>query len=178
MKQLNNIIIETERLYLRKLQLSDMQALRDILQDKEVMYAYEHGFSDEEVVQWYERQQERYVQDGVGLLAVILKSEDKLIGQCGLTLQDYKDKKVYEIGYLFNKSYWHNGYAVESAAACKKYAFQKLKIDEVYSIIRTNNYPSQKVAERNGMTVKDEVVKHYYNIDMPHYVYSIKNPLI
>lgn len=73
MKQLNNIIIETERLYLRKMQLSDMQALRDILQDKEVMYAYEHGFSDEEVVQWYERQQERYVQDGVGLLAVILK---------------------------------------------------------------------------------------------------------
>lgn len=123
MKQLNNIIIETERLYLRKLQLSDMQALRDIL-------------------------------------------------------QDYKDKKVYEIGYLFNKSYWHNGYAVESATACKEYAFQKLKIDEVYSIIRTNNYPSQKVAERNGMTVKDEIVKHYYNIDMPHYVYSIKNPLI
>ena len=73
MKQLNNIIIETERLYLRKLQLSDMQALKDILQDKKVMYAYEHGFSDEEVVQWYERQQERYVQDGVGLLAVILK---------------------------------------------------------------------------------------------------------
>lgn len=123
MKQLTNIIIETERLYLRKLQLSDMQALRDIL-------------------------------------------------------QDYKDKKVYEIGYLFNKSYWHNGYAVESAAACKEYAFQKLKIDEVYSIIRTNNYPSQKVAERNGMTVKDEIVKHYYNIDMSHYVYSIKNPLI
>lgn len=48
---LNNIIIETQRLYLRKLQLSDMQALKDILQDKDVMYAYEHGFSDEEVIQ-------------------------------------------------------------------------------------------------------------------------------
>ena len=77
MKQLNNIIIETERLYLRKLQLSDMQALRDILQDKEVMYAYEHSFSDEEVVQWYERQQERYVQDSVGLLSVIIKNLEK-----------------------------------------------------------------------------------------------------
>lgn len=175
---MNNIILETKRLYLRKFQLSDMKALSDILQDKEVMYAYEHSFSDYEVKQWYERQQERYKNDGVGLLAVILKNEDKLIGQCGLTLQDYKDKKVYEIGYIFNKSYWHNGYAVESAAACKEYSFQKLKIDEVYSIIRTNNYPSQKVAERNGMIVKDIIVKHYYNIDMPHYVYSIKNPLI
>ena len=173
-----NIILETKRLYLRKLQLSDIQALSYILQDKDVMYAYEHSFSNEEVMQWYEKQQERYKNDGVGLLAVILKSENKLIGQCGLTLQDYKDTKVYEIGYLFNKSYWHNGYAVESAAACKEYAFQKLKIDEVYSIIRTNNYTSQKTAERNGMTIKDEIVKHYYNIDMPHYVYSIKNPLI
>lgn len=176
--QLNNFIIETKRLYLRKLQLSDIQALSYIMQDKDVMYAYEHSFSNEEVMQWYEKQQKRYENDGVGLLAVILKSENKLIGQCGLTLQDYKDKKVYEIGYLFNKSYWHNGYAVESAAACKEYAFQKLKIDEVYSIIRTNNYTSQKTAERNGMTIKDEIVKHYYNIDMPHYVYSIKNPLI
>lgn len=155
-----------------------MKALSDILQDREVMYAYEHCFSDEEVKQWYEKQQKRYINDGVGLLAVILKNEDKLIGQCGLTLQDYKDKKVYEIGYLFNKSYWHKGYAIESATACKEYAFQTLKIDEVYSIIRTNNYSSQKVAERNGMTVKDKIVKHYYNIDMLHYVYSIKNPLI
>lgn len=175
---MNNIIIETERLYLRKLNECDMDDLSLLLQDEKVMYAYEHGFSDEEVMQWYEKQQYRYMQDGVGLLAVILKSEDKLIGQCGLTLQDYKDKKVYEIGYLFNKSYWHNGYALESSAACKEYAFKQLKIDEVYSIIRTNNYPSQKVAERNGMTVKDEIIKHYYNIDMPHYVYSIKNPLI
>ncbi len=172
--QLNNVIIETKRLYLRKLQLSDIKALSDILQDKDVMYAYEHSFSNEEVMQWYEKQQERYENDGAGLLAVILKSENKLIGLCGLTLQDYKDKKVYEIGYLFNKSYWHNGYAVESAAACKEYAFQKLKIDEVYSIIRTNNYASQKTAERNGMTIKDEIVKHYYNVDMPHYVYSVK----
>lgn len=55
--------------------MSDINALRDILQDKEVMYAYEHGFSDEEVMQWYEKQQDRYKNDGVGLLAVILKSE-------------------------------------------------------------------------------------------------------
>lgn len=172
----NNIIIETKRLYLRKLQSQDINDLCEILQDKDVMYAYEHSFSNEEVISWYEKQQERYIHDGVGLLAVILKCENKLIGQCGLTIQDYKDRKVYEIGYLFNKHYWHNGYALESAEACKEYAFKILKLDEVYSIIRTNNYSSQKVAEKNGMTIKDKIIKHYYNIDMPHYVYSIKKP--
>lgn len=175
---MNNVIFETGRLYFRKLQPSDIYALGDILKDKETMYAYEHGFSDDEVKKWFLKQQERYENDGVGLLAAILKEENKLIGQCGLTLQDYKNTKVYEIGYLFNKLYWHHGYAAESAAACKQFAFYKLKIDEVYSIIRTNNYASQKVAERNGMKVKDIITKHYYNMDMPHYVYSIKNNLL
>lgn len=46
--------------------------------------------------------------------------------------------------------------------------------DEVYAIIRTNNAPSIKVAIKNGMTLKDTIIKHYYNIDMTHNVYSIK----
>lgn len=43
------MIIETERLYLRKLMQSDFEALCRILQDDETMYAYEGAFSDEEV---------------------------------------------------------------------------------------------------------------------------------
>ena len=171
-------MIETKRLFIRNLNEKDLDDLGLILKDDETMYAYEGAFSDDEVLSWMEKQFRRYRDHGFGLWAVVLKDTGAMIGQCGLTIQEWKGADVLEVGYLFNKSYWHNGYAVESAAACKEYAFQKLKIDEVYSIIRTNNYPSQKVAERNGMTVKDEIIKHYYNIDMPHYVYSIKNPLI
>ena len=45
--------------------------------------------------------------------------------------------------------------------------------DEVYAIIRTNNTPSIKVAIKNGMTLKDTIIKYYYNMDMTHNVYSI-----
>ena len=41
-------ILETERLYLRKMTQEDYPALCEMLQDKEVMYAYEHAFSDKE----------------------------------------------------------------------------------------------------------------------------------
>lgn len=34
-----------------------------------------------------------------------------MIGQCGLTMQPWKDEEVLEIGYLFEPSYWHKGYA-------------------------------------------------------------------
>ena len=81
---------------------------------------------------------------------------------------------MLEIGYLFNKLYWHKGYATEAAMACKKYAFEVLKADEVCSIIRDTNTASQNVAIRNGMTVTDIWTKHYRGIDMPHYRYVIK----
>lgn len=167
------IILETDRLILRKLTSDDKHDLSLILQNKDVMYAYEHAFSDEEVDIWLNNQLRRYKDDGFGLWAVILKKTGELIGQCGLTIQQIDNKNVVEVGYLFNKAYWHKGYATESTIACKNYAFNNLNIDEVYSIIRENNTSSINVARRNGMTLKGKFVKHYYGIDMPHLIYSV-----
>ena len=142
------------------------------------MFAYEGAFSDSEVRQWLDRQITRYRKWGYGLWAVILKENNKLIGQCGLTIQQWKEAEVLEIGYLFNKTYWHNGYAIEAAKACKNYAFEVLKAKEVCSIIRDTNIASQKVATNNGMIKKDTWIKHYKGVDMPHYRYVINQKQI
>lgn len=168
------MILATERLYLREMQQTDFASLGKILQDETVMYAYEHAFDAHEVQQWLDKQRERYRNDGFGLWAVVLKETNEMIGQCGLTMQDYCGRQVLEIGYLLQKAFWHQGYAVEAATACKEYAFHQLKADEVFSIIRDTNMASQKVAQRNGMTVCGSFVKHYYHMDMPHLVFSIK----
>lgn len=170
------MILETERLYMRKLNQDDFFALAKILQDKETMYAYEGPFTDQEVQAWLGNQIRRY-KSGFGLWAVILKANNELIGQCGLTMQPWKKEEVLEIGYLFNKSYWHNGYAIEAAKACKKYAFEVLNANEVCSIIRDTNLASQKVAIKNGMIKNDSWVKHYRGIDMLHYRYVIKKTI-
>lgn len=165
------MILETERIYLRELMWTDYKALCEILQDEETMYAYEGAFSDAEVQEWLDRQISRYKKWGFGLWAVILKETDEMIGQCGLTMQPWKDREVLEIGYLFNRSHWHNGYATEAAKACKKYAFEVLEAGEVCSIIRDTNTASQNVALRNGMKASDSTVKHYKGVDMPHVRY-------
>lgn len=170
------MILETERLYLRELCQNDFAALCAILQDSAVMYAYEHAFSDQEVQIWLDRQRRRYRDDGFGLWAAVLKKTGDMIGQCGITLQEWDGRQVPEIGYLFAKAYWRKGYAVEAAEACKNYAFDTLGYDRVYSIIRENNIASRKVAEKNGMTVCGAQNKFYYGMDMPHVVYAAENP--
>lgn len=168
------MILETERLYLREMEQSDLESLCKILQDAETMYAYEGAFSDAEVQEWLDRQISRYHQYGFGLWAVVLKETDEMIGQCGLTMQPWKDQELLEVGYLLQRLYWHNGYATEAAKACKKYAFEVLNEDEVCSIVRDTNVASQNVAIRNGMMMADTWTKHYRDVDMAHYRYVVR----
>ena len=83
-------------------------------------------------------------------------------------MQPWKDRELLEIGYLFQRAFWHQGYSTEAAKGCKSYAFEVLKAREVCSIIRDTNTPSQRVALRNGMVKTDTWVKHYRGVDMPH----------
>lgn len=167
------IILETQRLILREITAADFDAWSAVLGDPEVMYAYEHGFSAQEVRQWIARQRERYDRDGFGLWAAVERETGALVGDCGLTMQD---RPVPEIGYHLRRDRWHRGYASEAAAACRDHAFHVLGFREVYSIIRDSNLPSQRVALRTGMCVVGRVTRHYRGVDMPHLVFSVKKP--
>ena len=170
------MILETERLTLREMTEEDLPALKCILQDPQVMYAYEHAFSDQEVRNWLDNQYRRYAQDGFGLWAVVLRETERMIGQCGLTWQETPNGRVLEVGYLFQQAFWHRGYAAEAAAACRDYAFERLGAQRVYSIIRDNNLPSQAVARRNGMRPVGGFTKHYYGVEMPHILFCSDRP--
>ena len=166
------MIFETERLKLRELNIGDFKDLAEILQDKNVVYAYEHHFSDRDVYDWLERQFKRYLKYGFGLWAVELKESGEVIGQAGLTIQPYNEFEVLEIGYLLKKKFWHKGYAIEAAMACKEYAFEVLKADKVYSIIKSDNYPSIRVAESIGMSKENKFYTQYYGTKSLHYLFS------
>lgn len=169
----SEIILETDRIYLRKLNKTDCDDLCEILQDTETMYAYEHAFCDEEVRAWLENQLRRYADDGFGLWALIDRVSGVFVGQAGLTWQNTDRGVELEMGYLLKKRFWHQGYATEAACACRDYAFHSLNKDKVVAIIRDNNYSSRKVAERVGMKREHSFVKHYYGLEMPHIIYGV-----
>ncbi len=175
MQNIEKVRMETERLIIREMVQTDLDALCKIMCDEEVMRAaYESAFTVDEVQGWLNRHLKRYEDYGFGLWAVVLKETNEMIGQCGLTIQEWNGKEILEIGYLFQKAYWHKGYATEAAIACKEYAFDVLNASSVYSTIRDTHIASQNVAVRNGMKIVDRFTKNFRYVDMNFYLYAVE----
>lgn len=169
------MILETPRLLLREWTQADYPDLAEILQDPEVMAAYEHDFSPEDVQQWLDRQRRRYTGHGFGLWAAQKKDTGEIVGQAGLSMQPCEGKSVLEIGYLLKKRFWHQGYAREAAEACRQYAFTHLRAPRVYAIIKADNLRSIQVAEHIGMTPQTSFFTRYYSGDRLHVLYMAEN---
>lgn len=167
-------MIETERLLLREWTAADLPELKRFLQDAEVMWAYEHAFSDEEVSRWLQWNLDSYQTNGYGLWAMVHKATGEIIGECGITRQTVDGVVYPEIGYHLIKNYWHQGFASEAAMAVKQWGFAEKDFPELISIVRDTNLASMNVAIRNGMCVKQRFVKQYWEMEMPHYLFSIR----
>jgi RimJ/RimL family protein N-acetyltransferase len=155
-----------------------------ILSDPETMRYYPAPYDRDGVEQWIERNRHRYQDDGVGLWAMELTKTQvsevpgsevqnelqRMIGDCGIILQQVEGERLYEIGYHLRRDFWGQGLATEAAIACRDWAFAHLKTDRLISLIRPENLPSCRVAERIGMTIWKEVNWR----GLPHCVYSIE----
>ena len=170
MRQTTKGVLQTTRLLLREFTPQDADALALVLSDPETMRHYPAPYDRAGVEQWIERNRQRYQDHGVGLWAMELKKAQQIIGDCGIILQEVEGEHLYEIGYHLRRDFWGQGLATEAAIACRDWAFAHLKADRLISLIRPENLPSCRVAERIGMTVWKEVNWR----GLPHCVYSIE----
>jgi RimJ/RimL family protein N-acetyltransferase len=166
----NELVLETARLRLRRLREDDVDAVFAIIGDDVAMQYYPRTFNRRDADEWVERNLRRYLEHGYGLFAVTLKDNDEVIGDCGIVKQHVEGEPALEVGYHFRRDQWGHGYATEAARACIGLAFRAFGADKVISLIRPENVPSRRVAERNGMKLEREVM-HY---GLPHLVYAIK----
>jgi ribosomal-protein-alanine N-acetyltransferase len=174
-KNWNTTILQSPRLLLREFTLKDADALAQVLSDPETMRYYPAPYDRAGVEQWIARNQQRYGDDGVGLWAMELKGSreselHKAVGDCGVVLQEVEGERLYEIGYHLRRDLWGQGLATEAAIACRDWAFANLNATRLISLIRLENLPSCRVAERAGMTVWKELEWR----GLRHLVYSIE----
>lgn len=163
-------ILETSRLILREFRPTDADVLARVLSDPETMRFYPAPYDRAGVENWIARNLRRYPDDGHGLWAMILKATGELIGDCGLTVQDVDGTHEIEIGYHVRRDLWGQGLATEAARACRDYGFARLPVERIISLIRPENLPSRRVAEKNGMTIWKDVTRQ----NLQHLVYAIR----
>lgn len=168
--QESRVILETPRLQLRELVPDDLDALAKVLSDPITMQYYPKPYDRQGIIDWIERNRRRYQEHGHSLWGMVLKSSGELIGDCGLAMQSVEGKNEIEIGYHVRRDLWKQGLATEAARACRDFGFAQLKATRLISLIRPENIPSRRVAEKNGLTISKEVIW----ADLPHYVYAIQ----
>ncbi|WP_236096399.1 glutamine-hydrolyzing GMP synthase [Helicobacter sp. MIT 11-5569] len=174
-------IIQTNRCTLRPYTQADFKDLHAIVGDKKTMLAWGHGFGREETQEWLNKQMANYQKYGFGIWAIVDKQSGKIIGNAGLdwtTIELDKNKqKVVEIDYILQRNFWNKGLATECALACLEYAFKNLGLEEVYCLVKEDNFASQKVAQKLGMRKVGELVKLYRGKELLHFVFKIEKQL-
>ena len=151
-------VLETERMVLRRMTMSDVDDLMGIFSDPVAMRHYPATKSRTEAEEWVRWTLGSYREHGFGQWVAILKETDEFAGQCGLTVQEVEGTEEVEIGYLFLRRFWGRGLATEAARAVKEYGFA-LGYPRLVSIIDPHNIASQRVAVKTGLALEKEVWK-------------------
>lgn len=162
-------MIETKRLILRKMTIDDLDDLLLIFTDPKVMASFGGVLFDrEKMMQWVQRNLDHQAQHGYGIFSVILKENGELVGALGLHHVEADGSPEVELGYDFRSQYWNRGLATEAAMAVRDYAFRRLGLPRIISLIRTHNKASVRVAEKIGMVREKEWTRG----DIKYYIYS------
>lgn len=158
------MLIASERLILREFTFEDWQPVLAYQSDSRYLQFCEWENRKrkdiEAFIQMFLEQQQQLPRIKFQL-AVILKSEHKLIGNCGIRKENSFSDEA-ELGYEISPSYWGKGYATEAASNILKFGFEDLKLYRIYSRCIAENIASKTVLQKIGMKFKRKLPKNEF----------------
>lgn len=142
-------IAETERCFIREMTGEDMDALYEILTDKETAkyLTAKAGSKEEELEKLVSYAACVYSFFEYGYWGVFSKETGELIGRAGFKEGSYP----LEAGYVIKRSHWGRGLATEVLTELVHYAEEELGCREIYANIHEDNVASLRVAKKCGV---------------------------
>lgn len=152
------IILETDRLILRRLEPGDLDPLHALYSDSETRKYFPDGTrtyeETKEELEWFLGGHPRHPE--LGLWATVERSTGAFLGRCGLLPWTIDDREEVELAFLIDKSRWGEGLATEAAAGIVRYATDILKLTRLICLITPGNDASVAVARKVGMSFERE----------------------
>jgi ribosomal-protein-alanine N-acetyltransferase len=156
-------MIETERLILRKLVMSDDAGMFELDSNRDV-----HTYLGNNTLNTIDQSrkaiskiQEQYQNNGIGRWAMIEKETNHFLGWAGLKFIDEKINNhihYYDVGYRLIKRYWGKGFATEAAMASVHYGLTILNQNTIYGMADSQNVASIHVLQKIGLKPIEEFI--------------------
>lgn len=151
-------ILETKRLLLRHLEMSDLAELFVLYGDPEMRQYFPDGTlsleETREELEWFLNGHPKHSE--LGLWATVHKETNQFIGRCGLLPWTLDGRFEVEVAYMIAKTHWGQGLGSEAALAIRDYGFGPLALTRLICLIDKDNQSSMRVAEKIGMTFERE----------------------
>lgn len=147
--------LESERLLLRRFEDSDAPIVQELLNDPDVTgnlmdTTLPYSLTDAQAM--IASSQQAYADETAYVFAVVRKSNDTLVGYCGLALQPEHQRG--EITYWIGRPYWWQGYATEAAKCVVRFGFEHLELNRIYAHVMKRNTASAGVLTKAGLRLE------------------------
>ncbi len=168
--------LETERLFLRKLEYSDKQDIFEYASNPEVskyMPWEAHG-AEMDTLDFLNITYDNYNNDRPASWGIVLKTNNKIIGTAGFSSLDKVNLRA-EFGYAISQDYWNKGIATEAAKEMLKYGFNKMHLNRIEAICNIENIASARVLEKAELTLEG-ILREFVLVKgkfVDHKLYSI-----
>jgi len=121
----DNVNLHTDRLILRHFVDEDLSDLHEIFSEPAVMRYIEPVYTLEKSKEFLES----FCIQKKGAVAACLKDSGKVIGY--LLFNEGDEPEIREIGWIFNKNYWLQGFAHEAAFALINHGFEVMELHKI-----------------------------------------------
>ena len=159
------MILETDRLILRPLELSDAPTIRALAGHPDIAattlnipHPYPEGAAEAFIRSLSEEKP-----DPAYTFGMVRKQDDQLMGAIGIRPVAQFDRA--EIGYWIGVPYWGQGYTSEAARRVVAFGFEALKLHRIYATYLSHNTASRRVMEKAGMTYEGTLRQHVKRFD-------------
>ena len=150
----NLVVIETERLFIKKIVSSDFRNFLSLHQNASVMQHFDGGAKTlEQAKRRFNDAIEHQKKYGFSYYNVFLKDTNEYIGQTGFF---YNYDMTINLCYAFLTKFQHKGYATEAVSALLKFGFNELKLSQITLMSTIDNISSIHLAKKMGATFTGE----------------------
>lgn len=180
-----NTFYETNRLILKPLDASHyLQILHFLEINRQVFDRFERDKPSDYYTKEYQKKAVDYEynlimkKQHLRLFVFLVSNPDKIIGTVSFSNFKHFPLKTCEIGYKFDPSYHHQGYALEAVEKAVDVIFSEYRMYRINAYIQPSNTPSVNLVENLGF-IRKELIKQYAQIQgswRDHYLYYLESP--